>query len=197
MGPDGAEAGEDPVSVVVIPDSFAIMGIDPGGTSGVAQGVFSARGTVKQTLRRAVRKGVLRATVLNAPPEEQAHYLAITWRDFRFRCEVELGIPIGAIWLAVEDFHLRQMAVDLSPVEVVAGLRAVQRVPVANGWRDDVREGGLVRPSASEAMTFATNERLKLWNVYDLGRGRGYGDHARAALKHVCLGVSKVLDGKW
>jgi hypothetical protein len=189
---------------LIVPDAFGIMAVDPGGKSGVAQGVFSNRETAKQTLRRALRKGMMKATVFDGAPEEQAHYIAASWRSFKYMCVVELSIPEPNVYLAVEDFQLRQMAVDLVPVEVVAGLRAVQRVPVTNGWHDDVMEGKLKRPSASEAKGYATNDRMKLvWramnygSVYDLGRGRGYGDHARDALRHVCLGVSKCLAGKW
>lgn len=185
----------------VVPEAFAVMGVDPGGKSGVAQGVFrpwpAETPTVKATLRRAVRKGVVRASVIDGAPEEQAHFLARIWRDFKFKTTVEWGVSERYVFLAIENFQLRQMAVDLSPVEVVSGLRTLQHVPVTNGWFDDVAPENLMRPNSSESMTFATNDRMKLWNVYALGRGRGYGDHARDALRQVCLGVNKVLEGKW
>jgi hypothetical protein len=186
---------------VVIPDAFAIMALDPGGTSGLAAGVFAPRPsdqpTVKQTLRRAVRKRMIQALVIDGPPERQGHRVARGWRDFTYRCNVELGLPLTDIWFVVEDFNLRQMAVDLAPVEVTAAVRTAQTAPTTSGWHDDVPEGRYVKVSASEAKTFATNDRLKLWTVYDVGRGRGFGDHARDALKHVCLGVNKCLEGRW
>jgi hypothetical protein len=190
--------------VRLVPDVFGIMTVDPGKASGVAQGVFRSLGTERATLRRAVRKRAIRASVLDGWPWEQAHYLAVTWRSFKFKATVEWGVPVGAVFLVVEDFQLRQMAVDLSPVEVFSALRAVQRVPVTNGWHDDCDAGGLIRPSASEAKTHATDARMREWGVYDLGlkadrRGTSklQGDHARAALKHLCLGVNKCLEGKW
>jgi hypothetical protein len=179
------------VSVRVVPEAFGIMAVDPGGKSGAAQGVFLNRGTAKLTLRRAARKGVLRATVVNEEPVRTAVVLAQAWLDFRFKCVVELSIPEPNVYLAVEDFNLRQMAVDLVPVEVAAGLAVLIRNDVYGG------PAAIRRPSASEAKTFATAERMKLWNVYDVGRGRGFGDHARDALRHVCLGVNKCLEGKW
>jgi hypothetical protein len=191
----------------MIPDVFAVMTVDPGRATGVSQGAFRASGdpaTVEATLRRAVRKGAVRASVLDGPACEQAHYIARFWRDFRFRMTVEWGVPGAALFLVVEDFQLRQMAVDLAPVEVFAALRAVQRVPVTDGWFDDVSAGQLVRPSASEARTFGTDTRMREWGVYEIGmkadrRGgpRMVGDHARAALSHLCLGVNKCLEGKW
>jgi hypothetical protein len=183
---------------VVVPEAFGIMAVDPGGKSGVAQGVFSNRVTAGQTLRRALRKGMMKATVVDEDPVRTAVVLAQAWLDFRYRCVVELLIPEPNVYLSVEDFQLRQMAVDLVPVEVAAGLAVLVRSDVCGG------PAGIRRPSASEAKGYATNDRMKLWRdpvtgraVYDLGRGRGYGDHARDALRHVCLGVSKCLAGKW
>jgi hypothetical protein len=188
----------------LVPEVFAIMTVDPGKATGVAQGAFRSMESERATLRRAVRKGAVRASVLDGWPWEQAHYLAASWLSFKFRMTVEWAVPVGAVFLVVEDFQLRQMAVDLSPVEVYAALRAVQRRPVENGWVDDCDAGSLVRPSASEAKTHATDDRMREWGVYDVGlkadrRGgsRLLGDHARAALKHMCLGVNKCLEGRW
>lgn len=193
------------LNLVISPGEFGVMAIDPGKATGVAQGVFRNSRTIHATVRRAVAKGALKATVLaDVPPEEQAHYLAVTWRQFRFRCVTELMIPEAAVFLVVESFALRQMAVDLVPVEVTAGLRAVQHTPKVDGWADDVEPWQWRDQSASEAMTFATDDRMRAWNVWQVGlaadrRGtsRLQGDHARAALRHVCLGVNKCLEGKW
>ena len=192
------------MGVKVALDAFAIMTVDPGGATGVGEGVFRNLGTVDKTLRRAVSKGMIRLAVIDGPVIEQAHFIASFWRSFKFKMTVELGVPSGQVFLDVEDFTLRQMAVDLAPVEVYAAMRAVQRVPVTNGWHDDVLPGQLHRLGASEAMTFATMERMKGWGVYQIGvnadrRGgpRMVGDHARAALAHLCTGVNKCLEGKW
>jgi hypothetical protein len=189
------------VSIIVTPDAFGICTYDLGKATGIAQGVFSNRGTVKQTLRRAVRRGMIRCSGVDGPPEEQGHYLAAIWRSFKFRCIVDYGIPEGAVLLVVEDFQLRQMAVDLAPVEVYAALRAVQRIPVTNGWHDDVRPECLLRQSASQAKTYATGERMStVWGVSKLATKRVTGrdgDHAKDALRHLCSGVNKVLEGKW
>lgn len=187
--------------VRVVPDAFAICVFDPGKASGIAEGVFSNRGTVKLTLRRAVRKGMIRCGGVDGIAWDQGHYLAAIWRSFKFRCVVEFGLPETAVYLVVEDFQLRQMAVDLAPVEVFAALRAVQRVPVTNGWHDDVLGSQLIRESASNAKTFATGERMStVWGVSTLATKRvtgRSGDHAKDALRHLCSGVNKVLEGKW
>lgn len=191
--------------VAYVPDVFALCVYDPGRATGIAQGVFRSLATERATIRRAVAKRAVRMSVLDAPPEEQGHYLARVWRDFRFRVVVEYGVPETAVWLVVEDFNLRQMAVDLAPVEVFAALRTAQRVPTTDGWHDDVsRDGQLVRPSASEAKTHATDARMREWGLWEpacvadrRGGRRLLGDHARDSARHLALGVNKVLQGKW
>jgi hypothetical protein len=37
-------------SVVSVPDKFAVMAVDPGGTTGVATGIFDSKATVAETL---------------------------------------------------------------------------------------------------------------------------------------------------
>jgi hypothetical protein len=189
--------------VAYVPDVFALCVYDPGRATGIAQGVFRSLATERATLRRAVAKRAVRMSVLNAPVTEQGHYLARIWRDFRFRMVVEYGVPESCVWLAVEDFNLRQMAVDLAPVEVFASLRTAQRVPLTDGWHDDVREGGLLRWSASQAKTHATDARMRDWGLWSLaceadrrGGTRLLGDHARDATRHLALGVSLGLQGK-
>lgn len=188
----------------MVPDVFALCVYDPGRATGIAQGVFRSLATERATLRRAVAKRAVRMSVLDAPVTEQGHYLARIWRDFRFRMTVEYGVPERYVLLVVEDFNLRQMAVDLAPVEVFASLRTAQRVPVTNGWHDDVEPDRLIRPSASEAKTHATDVRMREWGLWGpacaadrRGGTRLLGDHARDASRHLALGVNKVLQGKW
>jgi hypothetical protein len=189
---------------MVVPDVFALCVFDPGRATGIAQGVFRSLATERATIRRAVAKRAVRMSVLEAEPEEQGHYLSRIWRDFLFRMTVEYGVPAGGIWLVVEDFNLRQMAVDLAPVEVFAALRACQRTPAVDGWRDDVPDGRLIRVSASEAKTHATDARMREWGLWEpacvadrRGGTRLKGDHARDASRHLALGVNKLLQGKW
>lgn len=178
-------------------EGFGIMTVDPGKCSGAAAGIFRRSGpgdgSVRQTLRRAVRKGTINAVELESPYWEQAWELAGTWHSFKYKCNVEFGIPASCILLLVENFQLRQMAVDLAPVEVTAGLRSVLVTPSSAGWHDPA-EGVLFRPMPSEAMGYATNERLKQWGVYPLSIG---SEHKRDALRHLCLGVERVISGKW
>lgn len=190
--------------LVVVPDAFALCVFDPGRATGVAQGAFRSQATEAATLRRALVKRAVRMAVVDGVCWEQGHQLAKIWRDFRFRMVVEWGIAEPYVFLVVEDFNLRQMAVDLAPVEVFAALRTAQVSKVSAGWTDDVPEGRLVRPSASEAKTHATDARMREWGLWELacvadrrGGRKLLGDHARDASRHLALGVNKVLQGKW
>lgn len=179
-------------------ETFGIMAVDPGKATGAAAGIFrrsgaGEQGSVKATLRRAVRKGAINCIEIDSPYWEQAWELAGTFQSFKYKCNVEYGIPVASILLVVENFALRQMAVDLAPVEVASALRAVQVTPSSEGWHDPA-EGVLFRPNPSEAMSYATNDRLRGWGVYPLTRG---SEHKRDAIRHLCLGVERVIAGKW
>jgi hypothetical protein len=161
---------------------FAAMAVDPGGTTGVAEGLFNA-GRADSTaglLRRAVRKNALRVYHVEGDYSYQARVLARAWRDFSFYAVAERGIPAEAVVLVFETFALRQRSVDLAPVKVTSGF-----VTLA-GFEPIYQE-------PSEAMTYATNERLKLWGAYPLTVGK---EHARDALRHLTLRASKALNGE-
>lgn len=188
---------------MVIPERFAIMTVDPGRTTGVAQGMFNAarlaRPTTRAVLARAVRKGALRVAEVRAaedpgPHAGSAHQAAIlyrAWMDFNFRATVELGIPIPDVHLVIEDFALRQRSADLDPVEVTHAFLAYLRGETGT-WAalSLAPEGRLHFQTPSEAIGYATNARLRAWGVWTVGK-----EHGRDATRHLALRVSKILDG--
>lgn len=198
-----------------IPEKFAIMAVDPGGTTGVAQGIFNVsrmKGelTTRGLLNRAVKKKALRVEQIYPASayRDQGRLASVSmsigvyraWLSFSYRCLVDLAIPMPYIFLIFEDFALRQRSAELSPVEVTQGVLVllatgeISPAEVGMGWPSIRVDQQLRFQMPSEAMTFATNERLKLWGVYPLTVGK---EHARDALRHVVLGASKVMDGDW
>jgi len=158
------------------------MAIDPGGTSGVAMALLNASKaqTTQQLLRRAVRKkaftvGELTAKGKNAETR-QAEKLYDEWVKFKFVANVEKGIPLPYIYLVVEDFQLRQRSVDLSPVKITWGLLSL------------IPEDEMLMQQPSEAKSYATNERLRKWGVWTVGK-----EHGRDAVRHLALRASKIL----
>lgn len=192
-----ADAKVVAVLALIVPDVFGVMSVDPGGKTGCAVGVFRPQATVAATLRRARRKGAIKvAECSNMDPVQSAWELSHTWREFKYLCNVDYGIPLGWIWLVIEDFHTRTVLADLAPVKVTWGLRTIQRIPLGleagevREWHDDVPEDGLIYQEASDAKKYATSARLRSWKLFDLGRG---SEHKRDALRHLALRVSRVM----
>lgn len=186
-----------------IPEKFAVMTVDPGGTTGVAQGLFNTKGgrlSTKALLSRAARKEAIRvAEVVSCPNPgpraEAAHQAAIlyrAWLDFNFKATVELGVSVPDVQLVIEDFALRQRSVDLAPVAVTNALLAYLRGETGTWAAMSLGPDRIHFQMPSEAMTYATNERLKGWGVYGLTVGK---EHGRDAVRHLALRASKILDG--
>jgi hypothetical protein len=105
--------------------------------------------------------------------------------------DLELGIwrikqmidlyPQAAI--VFEDFWVRQLAADTTPLEIIAAVRL-------HLWEKGRR---MFIQSASQAKTTATDERLKLWNCYTREGGL---QHARDADRHAILFLRKCLGHK-
>lgn len=163
------------------------MAVDPGGVSGVAQGLFLPQRTLARTLGRAVGKGVVGAWTVEGSYQEQALAIVSSWERLLFHWTVELSQPSGSAYLVVESFKVRRMDVQLSPVEVRAGIETLLYV---RGSYDGCGTGGREQ-SPSDAMGFATNARLRDWGLYPFGRGRG--DHKRDALRHLALKVNRLI----
>ncbi len=167
---------------MIIPDKFAVMAIDPGGTTGIAAALLNAgkAQTTHQLLRRAVQKKVLAVGEITAKGRNaetrQAEKLYDEWMKFKFIANVEKGIPLPYIYLVVEDFQLRQRSVDLSPVKITWGLLSL------------IPEEEMLMQQPSEAKSYATNERLRKWGVWAVGK-----EHGRDAVRHLALRASKVL----
>jgi hypothetical protein len=156
--------------------AFAVYTLDPGGRSGTANGVFIAQKTLVSTMRAHS----VEAKEWEGDSVLQAANIARDYHDFYRRAKAS---RIDRVELVVEEFRLRQMAVELSPVEVTFALKAylnVLKLP-----------GVTVFQSASQAKSFATSPRLKRWGLYAVGRG---SDHKRDATRHLALRVSTIID---
>jgi hypothetical protein len=129
------------------------------------------------------------------------------------------------IWLVLESFRLRTTLVDLTGVEVAAGLKTLL-VPRSAGLEGSVGPLGsgpgatvlssryalgadVIEQTPADAKSFATDKRLKEWGLWDVatarGSGRGgrvkrganlgVGDHRKDAMRHLALRVAKILHG--
>jgi hypothetical protein len=157
------------------------MAIDPGRATGVARGLFWADTTLE---KRLGGERVGRA----------------------------YGVEEGfRIWLVIESFALRQVNVDLTGVEVAAGLRCllVPRSAGLDGRLDCVGRSSpesryalgvtVVEQTPADAKKYATDARLKEWGLWRVahakrkGRALGKGDHRADAVRHMALRVARIL----
>jgi hypothetical protein len=162
---------------------FAVMAIDPGKATGVARGLFWADTALEQRMRGE-------------------------------RVGRAYGVEEGfRIWLVIESFALRQVNVDLTGVEVAAGLRCLL-VPRDAGIQGELNVPGRAAPAGryalgvtvveqtpADAKKYATDARLKEWGLWRVahakrkGRALGRGDHRTDAVRHMALCVARILHG--
>lgn len=165
----------------------AVFACDPGGTSGVAAGYVELRKTLKETLTE--KGGVMRRKAVEVEGDwlTQAGEIANLMNRFQFTANSEWSMALTAIHFVFEDFVLRMPATTttLTSIWVMAG--AVARYRSALG---DLRakHPSIDYYQASQAKSFATNERLKLWKLWEVG-----SEHKRDAWRLFALHVNRLV----
>lgn len=160
---------------------IGVFAVDPGGTTGVAWGVFSWKGTVGKTLAGGELLGS--AQITDADELSHTSEILAALEDFRVLCR---RAGVRRVEVVIEDFVLRpQIATKgremLSPVRITAMIEAGHL-----GLYRKRLEYTLQGPA--EAKGFATNERLKKWGVQTHGGGR----HAKDAWRHIAVYLAKL-----
>jgi hypothetical protein len=178
------------------PRWVAVMAVDPGGTTGVAWGVYDlSHKSIADMLAAGEMTGCAQVT---GAEEWQAAKIVEHWVDFEMFARHKYGAdPL----LVFEDFILRvgkgsSERAGLSPVRItslVYGLLLGHHVGTAAPWGEDAWEAArrsqmipwkLQQPSA--AKSFATKDRLKRWGLWQVGM-----QHARDAWRHVALALAE------
>lgn len=165
--------------------TYDALCVDPGGTTGYA--------------RVDLRQRLVVAGQLVGNEWEQVDALLRMWLDGR---EAHVPAPPAIRRhpaFVCEAFNLRSdlhrgaasKADTLSPVRISAMLeytayRMGVKGVVPLRWAST---GAISRPTSSDAMTFATDERLRRWGLYVPG------DHARDAVRHACLWIVRGAGG--
>lgn len=175
---------------------LAILAVDPGGTTGVAACYLPRQETLKESLRSAQSK---KAIEVKGRWDDQAAQIATIMHNFVFTANSEHGIALDDIHIVFEDFILRRKRVggatgNLTSVWVMAGAvtlfnsRLCVNVDNSCKWEADESFVQIHYQQASFAKGKATNERLKLWNLYETG-----SEHRRDAWRHICALADKLL----
>ena len=160
---------------------IGVLAIDPGGTTGMAWGVFTWKGTVGRTVAEGELMGSCQ--IDKADELEHTSEILATLETFRTLCR---RAGVKRVEVVIEDFVLRpQIATKgremLSPVRITAMIEAGHI-----GLYRYRLEYHLQGPA--EAKGFATNDRLKRWGVQTHGGGR----HAKDAWRHIAVFLAKL-----
>ncbi len=163
-------------------NKIQIIGIDPGGVTGwslLSLPLFNGRGEDIWNLR-----------------QDEILANALSWNHGQIDCKTgDLGELAGTAALTkliransgavvvMESFQLRQMAVDLSPVRIIARVEDSM-------WK--LGRLGQLMYQAPAAAT-ANDDRLKAWGVYT---SAGDLNHARDADRHTMIFLRRCMDGE-
>jgi len=176
-----------------------VFAIDAGGHTGVAKGIFVPKSTLKETLteQSAIRNLLRDSYTIGGTPHAQARQLFSLWRRFYADC---LTPPYSAtpenVWMVIESFYLSP---DASPGGDV--LLSTQVAHTLLGYRYgaadefDRSHANPIKPiqvawqTPSEALSYATDERLRRWGLWVKGR-----EHERDAFRHLAYFLNRRID---
>lgn len=172
----------------------AVLAVDPGNTTGVAAAYFDFKWTLIETLQG---KQAAKSVEVDGDWLKQGYLIAeMMWR-FLYRANVENGIPIPRIHFVFEDFVLRRRESggatgNLTSCWVAASAVTAFKLVCVREARGPLLKSILAEDikwtQASQAKGFATNDRLKIWKMYEVG-----SEHKRDAWRHVALRVNEIL----
>lgn len=161
----------------------AVMAVDPGGTTGVAAAYVDLKfKTLKETLQMGLSDR--KAVEVKGDWLFQAREVHRLMKSFTFTANVQRSLPIDHIHIVIEDFQVRPAGRagggthNLTSVWVAAGARAM--------LLPDTYDLEWQQPS--DAKRLATNERLKMWKLWEVG-----SEHKRDAWRHFALRVNKLV----
>lgn len=164
---------------------IALWCLDPGESSGVAEARVSEEGTIAERLRGIID---LRTYTISGDEYTQMRQLFNRWEAFQLRCHRD-GVKYEMV---IEDFILTRIESSdregLSPVRVTSAFQGYRHGLAANYEQSGLGPTRTVRPIMqlpSDAMTHATDERLKDWDLWVPGKV-----HEQDACRHLALRVA-------
>jgi hypothetical protein len=163
-------------------ETYAVMAVDPGGTTGIAAGYVELKPSLKKTLATL---SMAKTMELEGDWLTQARRLSHVMARFQMIANVENSLPAGNIQFTFEDFVLRRRQQggatgNLTSIWVAAGA-----VAAAGGLTN---HSPIFWEQASSAKTLATDARLKHWGLWEKG-----SPHIRDAWRHFVLRVNRLV----
>lgn len=176
--------------------NIAIFGIDPGGHTGVAWGIFDpGKKTFEECVKSRTEFG---SRTIEGEWQDQAFTLARAWQNFLTRCVTKLQLPPERVKLVCENFIQKPGMTaggqdSTIPLLIIGGIEGY-RYGQAHEWEKNHPVGQLYCPPmilqmAGEASAFANKDRLRQWDLWIVGK-----EHERSACKHVALRLAKIKE---
>lgn len=178
------------------PDSpLAILAVDPGKTTGVAAAYVPQLETLKDSLLAATHKKA--KEVRGIDPEAEVPTSIEDWlihsrriynimKQFEFTAIIENQIPAPNVHYVFEDFVLRRKKEggatgNLTSIWVMAGAIGRYDEGVVSSLQIHYQQASLAKGKA-------TNERLKMWGLYEPG-----SEHTKDAWRHLATLADRLL----
>ena len=168
--------------------NIGVFCCDPGGHSGVAWAILDPSAATEVALRERQNAG---STTVSGDARTQVNELAQLWQSF-FRSCVRSCLEPKDVYCVFEDFIYNPTTsyngdsarISTQIIWAFEGFR----LGCEYQWKADhpgrkrIFRPALVLQPASQASTYATNDRLRNWGLWVRGR-----EHERSALKHMAL----------
>lgn len=169
-------------------NAVAIFSIDPGGTTGCATALIDLRQpTVARAMQRAKVKGLLHTWNVKGDTIEQAWAISKHVADYFFWAHIEHQyIQANRAFIVMENFELRTLAADISPVQITAGVETL--LSGAYGIDGRWKEEGFYTKQMPSEKTFCSDDMLRKWGLM-----KGRSPHERDALKHMARRIDRFL----
>lgn len=173
--------------------NIGAFGVDPGGSTGLAWGIFDPGRSVADALLTKMNSGSVTVT---GDERTQIREVCEVWRSFYNTCVKDALLPIDHVYLVMEDYIYvpgvaytgDSASISTALIWGIEGYRMGRRDEWAATHRGPAVLPPMILQTASQAKGFATNARLKEWGVWVKGR-----DHERSAWQHVAYFLQRYM----
>lgn len=172
---------------VLATDRHAVAAIDPGGTSGVFCGLVELRFTMKETTLEGFVEDRSWYGQVSGNFRDQAAAISNSVRAWFAEQALSYVAPANH-HVVIEDWDTMRKSPgrELISVWIAAGIDCL----LTEGLNPLLKEDQITYFRAAQAKGYATDERLKLWKLYNLTRGK---PHARDASRHWATKVNQIV----
>lgn len=175
-----------PANKVLSSDRHAVAAVDPGGTTGLFAAVVVPGSTMKQTMLENIELPV-ELSQCTGDFREQAKLLSEWIKNWFAGLTLDYVAPSNHhVVIENWDTMRKDPGREIISAWIAAGLDCL----LTEGMNGPLSPEQITYFMAGQAKGYATNDRLKLWKLHDLTKGK---PHARDASRHWCTRVNQLI----